>query len=136
MPPQLDRVDHIHVSVADRKLAELWYREVLGFRRRAGFEVWAVPHGPLMLENPTGAIVLALFEKPRENNSSVIAMGVTGPAFLQWLEHLSRRLQKDLEPVDHGLAWSLYFSDPDDNPFEITTYDYDVVKSKLFFNVG
>ena len=30
MPPSLDRIDHIHVQVADRARAERWYAEVLG----------------------------------------------------------------------------------------------------------
>ena len=33
--------------------------------------------------------------------------------------------------VDHQLAWSFYFCDPDGNRFELTTYDYDDVKNSL-----
>lgn len=29
MIPSIDRIDHVHVFVSDRKRAEGWYREVL-----------------------------------------------------------------------------------------------------------
>jgi catechol-2,3-dioxygenase len=32
---------------------------------------------------------------------------------------------------DHDLSVSLYFHDPDGNPFEITTYEYQAVKAAL-----
>ena len=45
--------------------------------------------------------------------------------FLIWRSHLAEALKQPMHPVDHQVAWSLYFSDPDGNPFEITCYDYD-----------
>lgn len=30
-----------------------------------------------------------------------------------------------MKPVDHEVSWSIYFKDPDGNPFEDTTYDYE-----------
>jgi hypothetical protein len=33
--------------------------------------------------------------------------------------------------VDHQLAWSIYFLDPDGNRFELTTYDYEAVAEQL-----
>jgi catechol-2,3-dioxygenase len=41
------------------------------------------------------------------------------------------RLGGPVKPVDHGLAWSLYFADPDGNPYEITTYDHAAVAELL-----
>ena len=130
-PPPIDRVDHVHVYVTDRQAAEQWYQAVLGFERKKELEKWAVPHGPLMLQDASGSVVIAVFEKPPQANLSVIALGVTGVAFVKWLSHLSQVLQQDISPVDHGLAWSIYFSDPDSNPYEITTYDYDEVAGEL-----
>jgi len=127
MFPKIERVDHIHIYVADRAAAEQWYRDVLGFRRKKELEVWAVPHGPLMLQNPAGSVVLALFEKAVQANRSTIAFGVTGNDFLEWVKHLALVLNSPKKPVDHGLAWSVYFADPDGNPFEITTYDYGIL---------
>lgn len=120
----LERLDHIHIHVADRPAAERWYHQVLGLERHPRLEVWAVPHGPLMLRNTTGTIQLALFKRPPEPNRATVAFGVEGPAFLAWCQHLTEKLKTATVPVDHGLAWSIYFADPDGNPFEITTYDY------------
>lgn len=131
MTPALDRVDHIHIYVDDRPAAENWYREIFGLRRKPELESWAVGPGPLMLENETGSIVLALFEKAPGHNKTTVAFGVTGETLLAWKEVLSAKLDKVVEPVDYGKAWSLYISDPWGNPYEITTYDYDFVKSRL-----
>jgi catechol-2,3-dioxygenase len=32
---------------------------------------------------------------------------------------------------DHALALSMYFSDPDGNPFEITTYEHEAARALL-----
>lgn len=82
MPPVLDRFDHIHVYVTDRAAAEKWYSTVLGFSRKKELEMWAVPHGPLMLQNESGSVVLALFEQPRQATRSTIAFGVSGSVFM------------------------------------------------------
>ena len=47
-----------------------------------------------------------------------------------WLERLREILGK-IDEVDHEGSWSLYFSDPDGNPFEITSYDYQWLKKQL-----
>ncbi len=33
--------------------------------------------------------------------------------------------------LDHDFAWSLYFSDPFGNPYEITSYDYGALSESL-----
>lgn len=125
----IDRLDHIHVYVKDRAAAEEWYGRVLGLRRKPELESWAVPHGPLMLQTANEAVVLALFQRETgaAGNSSTIALGVSGAAFREWKKHLETVLDSAPRQVDHGLAWSLYFSDPDGNPFEVTTYDYEEI---------
>lgn len=125
----LDRIDHIHIYVKNRPAAEEWYGRVLGLRRKPALESWATGAGPLMLENPSESVVLALFERETgaAPSSATIALGVSGTAFLSWKTHLTQNLDTAPKLVDHGLAWSLYFSDPDGNPFEITTYDYQEV---------
>jgi len=128
MIPGIQRFDHIHVYVTDRMASETWYRDVLGFVRKDALESWAVPHGPLMLQNPTGEVMLALFEQPGQASRSTIAFGVSGNEFTKWLVHLAQVLGRELAPVDHGLAWSIYFTDLDSNPFEITTYDYNAIE--------
>ncbi len=125
--PTLERIDHIHVFVRDRAAAEAWYARVLGLRRVPELEVWAADGGPLTLGNTSGekfgSIHLALFERPAQACRSTIALGVSAAAFADWRRHLTGVLGHEPAFEDHGLSWSLYFSDPDGNPFEITSYE-------------
>lgn len=129
--PALERIDHVHVFVADRAASEKWYASVMNFHRAAGLESWAAGGGPLTIGNPEGTIHLALFERPAEKCRSTIALGTSAAEFLAWRTHLGRVLGSPVEAVDHALSWSLYFSDPDANPFEITSYDYASLASQL-----
>jgi catechol-2,3-dioxygenase len=131
MAPTLERVDHIHVFVSDRAASEQWYAKVMGFRRVKDLEFWATDGGPLTIANPSGTIHLALFERPAERCRSTIALAADATQFAAWRAHLSELLARSIEPVDHQLSWSLYFTDPDGNPFEITSYDYAALASKL-----
>ena len=124
MAPTLERVDHIHVFVSDRSAAEQWYARVMGFTRIDDLEFWAPDGGPLTIGNRSGTIHLALFERPAEKCRSTIALAADAAQFVAWRAHLTQALARLIEPVDHGVSWSLYFADPDGNPFEITSYDY------------
>jgi catechol 2,3-dioxygenase-like lactoylglutathione lyase family enzyme len=130
--PAMIGFDHVHVYVPDRARAEVWYREVLGFSRVKEFEFWAPDGGPLFLKSATGNAHIALFERPAQACRSVIAFGVSAAAFMQWREHLSRALHgAELTMDDHDVSWSLYFRDPDGNPYEITTYEHAAVSRLL-----
>ncbi|MNF05759.1 hypothetical protein D3C80_2055710 [compost metagenome] len=48
-----------------------------------------------------------------------------------WRAHLSAVLGHDVKAVDHHLAWSLYFNDPDGNSFEITSYEHQHIAETL-----
>lgn len=133
MVPKLNGIDHIHVYVSDWSSAERWYGEVLGFRRVAAYESWAVPGGPLTIESADGSVHLALFEQEIPPGHSVIAFGASAEDFLAWKQHLEEQGLK-LRISDHELAYSLYFSDPDDNLHEITTYEHDAVRARLEAN--
>ena len=61
MIPSFKRVDHIHVFVADRAVAEDWYTSVLGFARVKELEFWAPEGGPLTLSDGSGTVHVALF---------------------------------------------------------------------------
>jgi catechol-2,3-dioxygenase len=124
MPPEIEAFDHIHVYVADRAAAERWYGQALGFVRTPELAVWAADGGPLTLQNSSASVHLALFERPREKNRATIALRVNGAQFEQWLAHLRRELDGEVTLQDHELSVSLYFRDPDGNPYEITTYDH------------
>jgi catechol-2,3-dioxygenase len=131
MPPILQSIDHIHVYVSDRARAEAWYSEAFGLVRLKEFEFWADDGGPLTIANAQGSIHLALFEKPLQACRSTIAMKVTAHDFLAWQAHLSGMLTQQLKAVDHEVSWSLYLSDPDGNPYEITTYEYDELAARI-----
>ncbi len=129
MTPSLDRIDHIHVYVTDREVSEQWYAEVLGLSRMPELESWATDGGPLTVANETGTVHLALFERKPQPSRSTIAFGVTAPEFIAWRKHLVAALDGPPKVEDHELSWSLYFSDPDGNPYEITTYEYAAVEA-------
>lgn len=131
MTPLLERMDHIHVFVADRSASEKWYASVLGFTRVPELEFWSPDGGPLTIANPGGTIHLALFERPAEKCRSTIALAAGAEAFLAWRAHLARALARPIEAIDHALSWSLYFDDPDGNPYEITSYEYDAISRRL-----
>ena len=131
MTPKLTGIDHVHVFVSDRLAAEDWYRRVLGLVRAPALESWATAGGPLTISDESGRVHLALFERPRQSCRSVVALGVSGPEFLVWLRHLESSLGRKLEPVDHELSWSLYFEDPDGNPFELTSYEHSAIGASL-----
>lgn len=131
MPPSFQRIDHIHIHVSDRSAAEAWYRAVLGFTRVEEFAFWATEGGPLTLADASGAIHLALFERPAQTRHSTIALVVNAENFLAWREHLRIIPELAVELDDHGISWSLYFHDPDGNPYEITSYEYNQLAQQL-----
>ena len=130
MKPELNGFDHVHVYVNDRNQAEQWYAKVLGFKRVEKLMVWAVDGGPLTLQDPGGKIHLALFEKNNHEGSSAIAFAATGIEFLAWKAELEAQ-GLELRFADHELAYSIYFSDPDNNMHEITTYQHDYVAERI-----
>ncbi len=129
--PNFTKVDHIHVYVADRLVAEQWYREVLGFTRIKALEVWFNEGGPLTLVN--GGVHLALFNSPTKRGVTV-AFSTDSKNYIAWQKQLTKH-EVSFKEYDHDLSWSFYFSDPDGNPYEITTFDYDeIAKAKLSFS--
>jgi catechol 2,3-dioxygenase-like lactoylglutathione lyase family enzyme len=126
---KLDCVDHVHVFTPERARAEEWYGRVLGLTRVKEYEYWATKEGPLFLSNSERSVALALFERPAQSTRSTIAFRVSGEDFLSWRTHL-RELAGTVREVDHDGSWSLYFNDPDGNPFEITSYDYQWLKEQ------
>ena len=125
MAPELERVDHIHVFVADRAAAERWYARVLGLKRIDALAFWADGGGPLTLGDASGSIHVALFERPAAGKCrSTIALATSAAGLVAWQRHLAAELGEAPPRVDHQVSWSIYFDDPDGNPFEITTYDH------------
>lgn len=130
MTPTMQGIDHVHVYVASWDAAEKWYAQVMGFKRVEAFMSWAVKGGPLTLESLDGNVHLALFERDNHPASSTIAFAASGEEFMAWKAHLESK-GLELEVKDHKLAYSMYFSDPDQNMHEITTYERDYVAGRL-----
>jgi catechol 2,3-dioxygenase-like lactoylglutathione lyase family enzyme len=131
MIPAFDRVDHIHLYAADRNKAEQWYADVMGFTRVHELESWSEGGGPLTLANSSGTVHIALFEASPQPCRSVIALSVGAEEFVAWRQHLVDKLKRPVEAEDHQLAWSLYFADPDGNPWEITSYQHAIIATLL-----
>ena len=129
MAPPLLGFDHIHVFVEDRAAAEAWYAKVMGLARIPELEFWTVDGGPLTLQDPDNTVHIALFERPRQKNRATVALRVNAEAFALWRGHLASFPEVSVSMADHAVALSLYFSDPDGNPYEITTYEYTAAKA-------
>jgi len=129
MAPPLLGFDHIHVFVQDRTVAEAWYARVMGLTRTPGLEFWAEDGGPLTLQDPDNTVHIALFERPRQKNRATVALRASAEAFRSWRSHLASLTELKVTMEDHAVSMSLYFSDPDGNPYEITTYEYAAAKA-------
>ena len=123
MVPALQAFDHVHIFVEDRAVAQVWYREVLGLEVVRDLEFWAADGGPLTLSDAGHVIHVALFEPGIKPCRSTVAFRVSADQYRQWKQHLGRLLPGRFTEEDHEVSMSLYFSDPDGNPFEITTYE-------------
>jgi catechol-2,3-dioxygenase len=122
--PTLAGFDHFHVHVRDRAAAERWYARVLGLQRVEALAHWAQGGGPLTLTNANGSVHLALFQRPPAPvNHSTLALRVTSEAFETWRAHLAAELPEPPTVEDHGLSRSIYFSDPDGNPYELSCWE-------------
>lgn len=121
--PQILGFDHVHIYVQDLPAAQQWYARVMGLQPVAEFAVWAQNGGPFTIANKEESIHLALFQGERQTCRSTVAFNVSAEALLAWQKHLVEQLPSAPQSIDHDLSWSLYFSDPDGNPYEITTYE-------------
>ena len=139
---KMGSLDHVHVYVPNRKVAAEWYARHMGFEIISELESWADdPMGPLTVSADNGKTGIALFERNFNKEwINVVAFQVTGESFLKFLRtadssnYFDRngRPIKAFEPVDHEFSYSIYFSDPYGNPYELTTHDHKVVGEGLF----
>ena len=54
---------------------------------------------------------------------------VTGEEFINCHDTINQSITKNIELVDHSSQFSIYFDDPDGNPYEITSYDYEMLST-------
>jgi catechol 2,3-dioxygenase-like lactoylglutathione lyase family enzyme len=138
-------IDHVELFVPDRSEAAVWYQRVLGLEILAEYEHWAADSaGPLMISSDEGSTKLALFQgRPQESNPTAgfhrVAFRASAEAFTEFLRRLGELRLKGQQGmpitfdsvVDHGKAYSVYFSDPYGHRLEVTTYDYDSTRVAL-----
>ena len=123
-PPPLS-FSHMGIFVHDLAKMQVFYEDVLGFP--------VTDRGEL-----GGAEIVFLSRDPREHHQIVLVSG--RPAVLDFniVNQISLRAEKlsdlrdfyrlleregleDLVAITHGVAWSVYFSDPEGNRIEIFT---------------
>ena len=139
---KVEQVDHVHVFVRNQQEAARWYERVLGLSVIDSHSDTS-DGGPLVVSSDGGSTGLALFRKSDDETwpsvATTVAFRIGGKGFLEFLRRQSEeetdasvgpRLTHD-DVVDHDYCYSLYFSDPDGNPYELTTYDYEHVGAKL-----
>ena len=130
---KLQNIDHIHVFVSDLPKALDWYNNVLGLKPSE--EMVVLPEsGPLMIRNNEENINIALFKGMPKNNRAVIAFKVSGEEFINCHNTINQSLAENLEVIDHDIQFSIYFEDPFGNPYEITSYEYDILASHYDIN--
>jgi catechol 2,3-dioxygenase-like lactoylglutathione lyase family enzyme len=128
-------LDHVELYVSDRASAAAWYAQVLGCEPVAGTESWASdPEGPLMISPDGGRTKLALFTgEPQGSRPTAgfhrVAFRVSATEFLAFTARMAGLELKDARVVDHGGAWSVYFSDPAGHRLEVTTYEVEPVRA-------
>lgn len=128
-------LDHVELYVPDRAKAAAWYAQVFGCEPVAGAESWAADaDGPLMISPDGGKTKLALFTgEPQGNRVTAgfhrVAFRVSATEFLAFTARMAGLGLKEARVVDHGGAWSVYFSDPSGHRLEVTTYEVQPVRA-------
>jgi catechol 2,3-dioxygenase-like lactoylglutathione lyase family enzyme len=135
----IDDIDHIEMFVSDRLKAAKWYENVFGLHIIHDLDMWSKT-GPLFIGNKDRTVMLALINGTRENNGSInrMAFRISGKRFVDFVSHvddlnlffIKEQVTKN-NVVDHYISFSIYFDDPDGNKLELTSYDYDSVKSNI-----
>lgn len=129
---KLQHIDHVAITVSDLARSLAWYRGVLGLERRHE-EDW----GDVPTMVCAGETCVALFPadsgdasvRPEESLEPTTSRRMRHFAFRADRENFQaarqrfRELGIEFEFADHGIAQSVYISDPDGHRIEITTYE-------------
>ena len=116
-------VRHVAIKVRDLEAAKTWYSDVLAMTVEDEFP----GRGIFVRFGPYYHHDLAIFKADAEAPAPASnAVGLAHIALLvdslqgvkQWYQHLKSK-GVDVRSSDHGVTRSIYFTDPDGNPFEI-----------------
>lgn len=122
------KIDHVHIYVHDLDKAEHWYQQVLGFSRDETLLFWFSQGGPLVLKNNDAAI--SLFLRTHQSPGHTVAFSLDASSFSQLL-HVLVTQSIPYTVSDHRVWMSVYFSDPDGNQIELTSYQYKEARENL-----
>jgi catechol 2,3-dioxygenase-like lactoylglutathione lyase family enzyme len=124
---KLQHIDHVAITVSDLARSLAWYTDVLGLERRFEDEWGDVPTMVC-----AGETCVALFPSDVPNPQSVPVHETVS------MRHFAFRVDREnfeaaqarfrdrgigFQSADHGIAQSVYISDPDGYRIEITTYE-------------
>jgi catechol 2,3-dioxygenase-like lactoylglutathione lyase family enzyme len=124
---ELQHIDHVAITVSDLARSLAWYRDVLGLERRFEDEWGDVPTMVC-----AGETCVALFPSDGPNPRQVAVRETVSMrhfafradrANFEVAQARFRELGIEAESADHGIAQSVYISDPDGHRIEITTYE-------------
>ena len=87
-----------------------------------------------MISPDGGKTKLALFTGEVQGSRPIagfhrVAFRVSATEFLAFTARMAGLGLKDARVVDHGSAWSVYFSDPSGHRLEVTTYEVEPVRA-------
>lgn len=142
-PFTVQQIDHVELCVPDQYEAARWYEQVLGLTILKDLEDWAAD-GPLMISSDGGSTMLALFKCDPPGSRPLVghirvAFRVDATGFMDFLKHIEnvpvygsegQQITRE-KVVDHHKSWSIYFVDPYGNRYEVTSYDYQKIRSQL-----
>ena len=121
--PDLVGLDHYAINVADLTRSADWYESILGFGiLHKWTTTWMVGRGN---------IKVGLFLRPNANpqpdtDTTIliqhVAFLVDGDKFANIHQQLQDKGVQVEGPDDSGIAYSIFFNDPDGHSLEITTY--------------
>ena len=120
-------LDHVCVAVRDMDESLEWYERVLDFEHKYK-NAESFGKEPAFLQNGDAKIALLPLTSSqipiRNHNGAHFAFNVNREEFDRMRVELPKRLgeSQEVEEQDYGLQLSLFFSDPDNNILEITTW--------------
>lgn len=131
-PLKVERLDHVSLIVRDVDASAKWYMELLGLEP-CHVDAWWKGPGRFV---GAGGTMIALFPSkdgappnPVHQGSfgCHVAFRVPRETFEAYQKLLTER-HIAFEWLDHAIAHSMYFNDPDGYTLEITTYEVPAVK--------